>query len=115
MGLSRRCLQSQEFQVIITLRWSSTASGSARESLDLHLARLLPEASWLEIDLIQNAKISTIRSTPEEVCGLLGLGWARFVQIDSQIRAGPLIPSNRLKVPDLNPFFANRVSGKFKI
>ena len=33
---------------------------------------------------------------------------ARFARIDSQIRANRLILANRFRVPELNPFFANR-------
>ena len=36
---------------------------------------------------------------------------ARFVRIDSQIRANRLILSNRFRVLELNPFVANYVSG----
>ena len=35
----------------------------------------------------------------------------RFARIDSKIRAGRLILANRFRVPELNPFFANRASG----
>ena len=35
----------------------------------------------------------------------------RFARIDSQIRANRLILANRFRVPELNPFFANRASG----
>ena len=40
---------------------------------------------------------------------------ARFARIDSQIRANRLILANRFRVPELNPFFANRASGGLKI
>ena len=40
---------------------------------------------------------------------------ARFARIDSQIRAHRPVLANRLSVPELNPFFANRASGGLKI
>ena len=40
---------------------------------------------------------------------------ARFARIDSQIRANRLILANRLGVPELNPFLANRSFGGLKI
>ena len=40
---------------------------------------------------------------------------ARFARIDSQIRANRLILANRFRIPELNPFFANRASGGLKI
>ena len=40
---------------------------------------------------------------------------ARFSRIDSQIRANRMILANRLRVPELNPFFANRASGGRKL
>ena len=39
---------------------------------------------------------------------------ARFARIDSRIRANRLILANRSRVPELNPFFANRASGGLK-
>ena len=39
---------------------------------------------------------------------------ARFARIDSQIRADRLILANRFRVPELNPFFANRASEGLK-
>ena len=38
----------------------------------------------------------------------------RFARIDSQIRTNRLILANRFRVPELNPFFANRASGGYK-
>ena len=40
---------------------------------------------------------------------------ARFASIDSQIRANRLILANRFRVAELNPFFANRASGGWKL
>ena len=40
---------------------------------------------------------------------------ARFARIDSQIRANRMILANHLRVPELNPFFANRASGGPKL
>ena len=40
---------------------------------------------------------------------------ARFARIDSQVRANRLILANRLGVPELNAFFANRASGAKKL
>ena len=39
----------------------------------------------------------------------------RFARIDAQILANRLIPVNRFRIPELNPFFANRASGGLKI
>ena len=36
---------------------------------------------------------------------------ARLARIDLQIRANRLILANRFRVPELNPFFANRAAG----
>ena len=44
-----------------------------------------------------------------------GILLARFARIDSQIRTNGLILANRFRVPELNPFFANRASGGLKI
>ena len=40
---------------------------------------------------------------------------ARFARIDSQTRANRLILANHFRLPELNPFFANRASSGLKI